>query len=105
VFDAKHDVQGATDRGDARDCWKWYSDPDKGYSVKRAYHLLTHFVLLTVAAHYEIIWNNITSLKVSLFIWRLLNNRLLLKDILVHVCWLVVHGPLSNIIVDHTLQF
>jgi hypothetical protein len=51
----------------ARDCWKWYFDPDKGYSVSRVYHLLTHFVPLTIGVHNEIILNNIAPLCFFLF--------------------------------------
>jgi hypothetical protein len=36
-----------------------------------------------VAAHNDVIWNKIAPLKVSLFAWRLLNNRLPTKDNLI----------------------
>jgi hypothetical protein len=55
-------------------------DPNTSYSVSGAYHLLTHIVPLAVAAHNGVIWNKIAPLKVSLFAWRLLNNRLPTKD-------------------------
>ncbi|MCI21952.1 hypothetical protein A2U01_0043123, partial [Trifolium medium] len=31
-----------------QDCWKWCLDPDSGYSVSGAYHLLTNTIPLTV---------------------------------------------------------
>jgi hypothetical protein len=62
------------------DSWRWLSDPNTGNSVSRAYHLLTHIVSF---AHNDVTWNTIAPLKVSLFAWRLLNNRLPTKDNLI----------------------
>jgi hypothetical protein len=66
------------------DRWRWLSNSNTCYSVSGAYHLLTHIVLLTVAAYNDVIWNKIALLKVSLYAWRLLNNRLPTKDNLIH---------------------
>ncbi|PNY13834.1 cysteine-rich receptor-like protein kinase [Trifolium pratense] len=44
------------------------------------YHLLTHLVPIMMTAHKDVIWNKVAPLKVSLFAWRLLNNRLPSKD-------------------------
>ncbi|PNX87656.1 cysteine-rich receptor-like protein kinase, partial [Trifolium pratense] len=49
------------------DLWRWLLDPNAGYSVHGAYHLLTHIIPLAMAAHNDIIWNKIAPLKVSLF--------------------------------------
>ncbi|KAK2365229.1 hypothetical protein QL285_090004 [Trifolium repens] len=65
------------------DRWRWLPDPNTGYSVSGAYHLLTHIVSLVVAAHNNVIWTKIAPLKVPLFAWRLLNNRLPTKDKLI----------------------
>ncbi|PNX61066.1 hypothetical protein L195_g060484 [Trifolium pratense] len=57
-------LQGATP-----DRWRWLSDPNTGYLVSRANHLLlTHIVPLAVAPHKDIIWNKIALLKVSLLL-------------------------------------
>ncbi|GAU10307.1 hypothetical protein TSUD_421680, partial [Trifolium subterraneum] len=65
---------------DVMDKWIWRPDPSIGYSVRSAYHLLTHLVPVTMATHNDFIWNKVGPLKVSLFAWRLLNNRLPSKD-------------------------
>ncbi|GAU43919.1 hypothetical protein TSUD_28600 [Trifolium subterraneum] len=62
------------------DKWMWRPDPSIGYSVRSAYHLLTHLVPVAMATHNDVIWNKVVPLNVSLFAWRLLNNRLPLKD-------------------------
>jgi hypothetical protein len=60
-------------------------EPDSGYSVNEVYHLLTHGVVPdTPVANQEVIWNKIASLKVSLFAWRLLKNKMPSKDNLLH---------------------
>ncbi|GAU47696.1 hypothetical protein TSUD_190240 [Trifolium subterraneum] len=65
---------------DVMDKWMWRPDPSIGYSVRSAYHLLTHLVPVPMATHNDVIWNKVVPLKVSLFAWRLLNNRLPSKD-------------------------
>ncbi|GAU39392.1 hypothetical protein TSUD_295470 [Trifolium subterraneum] len=62
------------------DKWMWCPDPSIGYSVRSAYHLLTHLIPVTLAAHNDVIWNKVVPLKLSLFAWRLLNNRLPSKE-------------------------
>jgi hypothetical protein len=68
---------------DVVDKWMWLPDPTNGYSVRGAYHLLTHLVPVIIIVHKDIIWNKVVLLKVSLFSWRLLNDRLHSKDNLV----------------------
>ncbi|PNY18126.1 hypothetical protein L195_g014883 [Trifolium pratense] len=51
------------------DQWRWLPDPNIGYSVNKAYHLLAHIVPLAVAAHSDVIWNKIALLTMSLFAW------------------------------------
>jgi hypothetical protein len=68
---------------DALDKWTWLPDPTNNYSVRGAYHLLTHLVPVIITVHKDIIWNKVVLLKVSLFSWRLLNDRLHSKDNLV----------------------
>jgi hypothetical protein len=65
------------------DRWKWLPDPTKGYSVREAYHLLTSGVAPLGREHIDNVWHNLIPLKVSLFVWRLLRNRLPTRDNLV----------------------
>jgi hypothetical protein len=67
------------------DKWIWQLEPDSGYPVNGVYHLLTHGTVAdTPVANQEVIWNKIAPLKVSLFTWRLLKNKLPSKDNLLH---------------------
>jgi hypothetical protein len=59
------------------------SDPNTGCSVSGAYDLLTHIVSVAVAGHNDVLWDKIAPLIVSLFAWRLLNNKLPTKDNLI----------------------
>ncbi|PNX94589.1 70 kDa peptidyl-prolyl isomerase [Trifolium pratense] len=61
---------------DAIDKWMWFSRPTNGYLVRDAYHLLTCLVSINMAAHKDVIWNKVVLLKVTLFAWRMLNDRL-----------------------------
>jgi hypothetical protein len=54
------------------------------YSVRSAYHLLTHLVPAMMKAHKDVIWNKVIPLKVSLFALRLLNNRWPSKDNMIY---------------------
>jgi len=60
--------------------WSWKLDPTQGYSDKGVYNLLTHDDQQVQAPFMEIIWNKAVPLKVLLLAWRLLKNRLLIKD-------------------------
>ena len=57
--------------------------PVLGYTVKRAYHLLTSVDEPPSMGLFDNVWHKHVPLKVSLFAWRLLRNRLLTKDNLV----------------------
>jgi hypothetical protein len=57
---------------------------NKEYIVRGAYQLLTHIAPAEVDIHNEVILNTFVPLNVSLFAWRLLNNRLPLKDNLIN---------------------
>jgi hypothetical protein len=48
--------------------------------VADAYHLLTLLVPVIMASHKDDIWNKVVPLKVSLFVWRILNGELSSKD-------------------------
>jgi hypothetical protein len=57
------------------DRWVWLPEPSEGYSVRGSYHLLTTTSL---------IWHNQVPLKVFIFAWRLLHDRLPTMSNLVH---------------------
>ena len=63
----------------SNDIWTWLSDPGVGYTVRRAYRILTsgtfinHNVPLVSA---DLLWRKDIPLKVSVFAWRLFQNRL-----------------------------
>jgi hypothetical protein len=58
------------------DDWEWLPDPDAGYSVSGAYHILTRLNSTESYSHCELVWNNLVPLKVSAFAWRFMYNRL-----------------------------
>jgi hypothetical protein len=64
----------------ASDSWRWYLDPTKGYSVRSAYRFLTNSGDLVVRSQDDNVWHQHIPSKVSLFVWRLLRNRLPTKD-------------------------
>ncbi|PNX91700.1 kinesin-like protein, partial [Trifolium pratense] len=65
------------------DRWQWQPDPDSGYTVRGAYELLTTFDSVTVDDAENLIWHSQVPLKVSIFAWRLLRDRLPTKSNLV----------------------
>lgn len=64
------------------DRWKWL-DPSQGYSVCGAYQFLTSANAPLDQERTDNVWHNLIPLKVSLFVWRLLRNRLATRDNLV----------------------
>ncbi|KAK2406681.1 hypothetical protein QL285_042386 [Trifolium repens] len=65
------------------DVWRWQPDPDTGYSVRGAYQLLTSQDSFTLGAAEDLVWHKQVPLKVSIFVWRLLRDRLPMKSNLV----------------------
>ncbi|KAK2387235.1 hypothetical protein QL285_061035 [Trifolium repens] len=57
------------------DRWQWRSDPILGYSVRDAYQVLTSQDT-TIGEAEDLIWHRHVPLKVSIFAWRLLRDRL-----------------------------
>jgi hypothetical protein len=61
------------------DVWLWIPDPGVGYTVRWAYRILTggtsinHNAPLVSA---DLLWRKDIPLKVSIFAWRLIQNRL-----------------------------
>ncbi|CAJ2637850.1 unnamed protein product [Trifolium pratense] len=72
------------------DRWQWRPDLDTGYSVRGAYQLLTSHVTVSMDEADNLIWHPQVPLKVSIFAWRLLRDRLPTK------VNLVTRGVLSS---------
>ncbi|CAJ2630732.1 unnamed protein product [Trifolium pratense] len=58
------------------DRWQWRPDPATGYSVRGAYQLITSHLSVTMDDADNLIWHPQVPLKVSIFAWRLLRDRL-----------------------------
>ncbi|CAJ2653733.1 unnamed protein product [Trifolium pratense] len=58
------------------DRWQWSPDPDAGYTVAGGYQILTHQVYVALHDAENLIWHRQVPLKVSIFAWRLLRDRL-----------------------------
>ncbi|GAU30108.1 hypothetical protein TSUD_295890 [Trifolium subterraneum] len=58
------------------DRWLWQPDLDCGYTVRGAYQLLTAQTEVPLHAASGLIWHPQVPLKVSIFAWRLLRDRL-----------------------------
>ncbi|WJX34558.1 hypothetical protein P8452_22662 [Trifolium repens] len=58
------------------DQWLWQPEADKGYTVRGAYQLLTSQASAPVDDATKLIWHPQVPLKVSIFAWRLLRDRL-----------------------------
>ncbi|GAU10837.1 hypothetical protein TSUD_425350, partial [Trifolium subterraneum] len=65
------------------DRWQWQLDPDKCYTVCDAYQLLTSHDSVILSDAEGLIWHSQVPLKVSIFAWRLLRDRLPTKANLV----------------------
>ena len=62
------------------DAWCWLLDPIQDYSVMGAYRLLTTSRQPVDRTMVDYVWQKNIPSKVSLFVWRLLRNRLSTKD-------------------------
>jgi len=60
--------------------WEWILDPFNGYTVKGTYQYLTMHDTSLATGLFDAAWLKYVLLKVSVFIWRLLRNRLPIKD-------------------------
>jgi hypothetical protein len=65
------------------DRWQWRPDPAMGYSVHDAYQILTSQDSVTLGEAEDLLWHREVPLKVSIFAWRLLRDRLPIKTNLV----------------------
>ncbi|GAU49521.1 hypothetical protein TSUD_407540 [Trifolium subterraneum] len=80
------------------DRWQWQPDADEGYTVRGAYQLLTSQASATMDDADKLIWHSQVPLKVSIFSWRLLRDRLPTKTNLVArgILFPVVHFCVSG---------
>ena len=62
------------------DTWRWLLDPILGYSVRGAYNFITTTGTTVDRNLVDEVWHRLIPLKVSLFVWRLLHDRLPTKD-------------------------
>jgi len=67
----------------ASDSWRWLLDPAHGYTVREAYRFLTNDGNFVDRSLVDDVWHKNILSKVSLFVWRLLWNRLPTRDNLV----------------------
>lgn len=62
------------------DSWKWIFGHDNGYSAKDGYNILIHEDHLEFKPVREAVWNKTTLLKMSIFVWKLINNKISSKN-------------------------
>ena len=62
------------------DTWRWLLDPANGYSVRGTYHFLTTSEEVVDRSLVDDVWHKLIPSKVSLFVWRLLRDKLPTKD-------------------------
>lgn len=65
------------------DQWKWQPDLVRGYSVRGVCELLTSQDSISFGTTATLIWHRQVSLNVSIFVWRLVRDRLPSKSNLV----------------------
>ncbi|XP_024636555.1 uncharacterized protein [Medicago truncatula] len=58
------------------DVWEWLPDNAEGYSVRGAYDLLTLGDDSHMGLPFQLVWHPQVPLKVSVFAWRLIRDRL-----------------------------
>jgi hypothetical protein len=59
-----------------KDTWRWLLDPTHGYSVRGTYRFLTSDNDLINGVVFNNVWHKLVPSKVSIFVWRLLQNRI-----------------------------
>ena len=62
------------------DRWIWLPDQSGGYTVRGVYDLLTSQEQPLLQQNLELIWHKQVPLKVSIFVWRMLRDRLPTKE-------------------------
>jgi len=64
---------------------KWFGKHDlvEEYSVKDVYHIFIGTYRLPNDIYSNVVWSKLVPVKVSLFVWQTINNRIPTKDNLV----------------------
>ncbi|GJZ70286.1 putative RNA-directed DNA polymerase [Tanacetum coccineum] len=62
-----------------RDTWNWEIDDDDVFSVKKVSSVVEAQRLNVGGANFETIWNNIITKKISIFAWRTVRGKLLVR--------------------------
>ncbi|XP_024626839.1 uncharacterized protein [Medicago truncatula] len=62
------------------DVWQWQPDPGQGYTIRGAYALLTSQEEQQDSLCEDLVWHKQVPLKVSIFAWRLIRDRLPTKS-------------------------
>lgn len=70
-------VQRLTLREEVEDKWEWSRN---SYSVKEAYASIVDGVSIIVEGELANVWSHLIPLKVSVLMWRMLQNRIPTKD-------------------------
>jgi len=83
---------------DSFDVWRWIPDPTAGYTVSRAYMLLTTRHTPTECVPEALLWRKDVPLKVTVFTWRLFrfclptNENLYRRGVISHGAQMCVAG-------------
>jgi hypothetical protein len=81
-----------------QDHWRWLLDPIHGYSVSGTYRYLTSAAEPMVTSDYNDVWHKLVPAKVSIFAWRLLQDRLPTR---VNLVRRLVLQPIDNLCAAH----
>jgi len=71
------------------DKWRWLLDHVHGYTIREAYRFITSGEQVDRSLVYDV-WHWYIPANVSLFVWRLLRNRLPTRDNFMR--WRIIHG-------------
>ena len=83
VVECRHLLYGIVLQPNVSDRWQWNPDIHEGYTVSGAYHILTSPVDPPNVGLHDLVWHKQVLLKVSIFAWRMLRDRLTTKTNLV----------------------
>jgi len=83
VAECRHLITDIVLQSDISDRWQWNSDIQGGYTVNGVYHILTMLNDPPTVGINDLVWHKQVPMKVSIFAWRLLRDRLPTKTHLV----------------------
>ena len=73
-------LQNVTLQVDKEDKWLWKLESSNDFTVQSAYKVMVHRHHSTSTVSLKVLWHNDVPLKVVLFAWRLIRDRLPTKD-------------------------